>query len=171
VIREGDKAAPVARNIAVFMGTRPEAPVVAALRGASDFRCTVVAMGQLKEMFRQVADTFGFRIDADLEVMRPNRTAVWSTRCQSRLLRAKRDLPPVGVLKPCCVTAGIHTRPLTDVSPIKPSSICCFCAREPNPGRGSTYRRGNLPRQAESHRSPHTLKNENNAANFIYSLC
>jgi UDP-N-acetylglucosamine 2-epimerase (non-hydrolysing) len=60
------------------MGTRPEAiklaPVVAALRGASNFRCTVVATGQHKEMFRQVADTFGFRIDADLEVMRPNQT-------------------------------------------------------------------------------------------------
>ena len=44
------------RNILVFMGTRPEAvklaPVVAALRDATDFRCTVVATGQHKEMFR-----------------------------------------------------------------------------------------------------------------------
>ncbi|MCW5701672.1 MAG: UDP-N-acetylglucosamine 2-epimerase (non-hydrolyzing) [Bradyrhizobium sp.] len=66
------------RNILVFMGTRPEAvklaPVVAALRDASDFRCTVVATGQHKEMFRQVADTFGFKVDADLDVMRPNQT-------------------------------------------------------------------------------------------------
>jgi len=66
------------RNILVFMGTRPEAvklaPVVAALRGASDFRCTVVATGQHKEMFRQVAETFGFAVDADLDVMRPNQT-------------------------------------------------------------------------------------------------
>ena len=66
------------RNILVFMGTRPEAvklaPVVAALRDASDFRCTVVATGQHKEMFRQVADTFGFAVDADLDVMRPNQT-------------------------------------------------------------------------------------------------
>lgn len=64
------------RNILVFMGTRPEAvklaPVVAALRDAGDFRCTVVATGQHKEMFRQVADTFGFAVDADLDVMRPN---------------------------------------------------------------------------------------------------
>jgi UDP-N-acetylglucosamine 2-epimerase (non-hydrolysing) len=64
------------RNILVFMGTRPEAvklaPVVAALRSSSDFRCTVVATGQHKEMFRQVAETFGFRVDADLDVMRPN---------------------------------------------------------------------------------------------------
>ena len=66
------------RNILVFMGTRPEAvklaPVVAALRGSSDFHCTVVATGQHKEMFRQVADTFGFAVDADLDVMRPNQT-------------------------------------------------------------------------------------------------
>ena len=46
------------RNILVFMGTRPEAvklaPVVAALRGVNDFRCTVVATGQ------HTAETFGF---------------------------------------------------------------------------------------------------------------
>jgi UDP-N-acetylglucosamine 2-epimerase (non-hydrolysing) len=66
------------RNILVFMGTRPEAvklaPVVAALRVSRDFHCTVVATGQHKEMFRQVADTFGFAVDADLDVMRPNQT-------------------------------------------------------------------------------------------------
>jgi UDP-N-acetylglucosamine 2-epimerase (non-hydrolysing) len=66
------------RNILVFMGTRPEAvklaPVVSALRGSSDFRCTVVATGQHKEMFRQAAATFGFAVDADLDLMRPNQT-------------------------------------------------------------------------------------------------
>src|SRR5204862_1932120 len=66
------------RNILVFMGTRPEAvklaPVVYALRGSEDFRCTLVATGQHKEMFRQVADTFGFAVDANLDVMRPNQT-------------------------------------------------------------------------------------------------
>ena len=66
------------RNIAVFMGTRPEAvklaPVVAALRNVNDLRCTVVATGQHKEMFRQVAEIFGFAVDADLDVMRPNQT-------------------------------------------------------------------------------------------------
>lgn len=60
------------------MGTRPEAiklaPVVAALGSAIDLRCTVVATGQHKEMFRQVTDTFGFTVDADLDVMRPNQT-------------------------------------------------------------------------------------------------
>ena len=66
------------RNILAFMGTRPEAvklaPVVAALRGSEDFRCTVVATGQHKEMFSQVAETFSFTVDADLDVMRPNQT-------------------------------------------------------------------------------------------------
>jgi len=66
------------RNILVFMGTRPEAvklaPVVAALRSTKGFRCTVVATGQHKEMFRQVTETFGFTVDADLDVMRPDQT-------------------------------------------------------------------------------------------------
>jgi UDP-N-acetylglucosamine 2-epimerase (non-hydrolysing) len=66
------------RNILVFMGTRPEAvklvPVVAALRSTADFRCTVVATGQHKEMFHQVAETFGMSVDADLDVMRPNQS-------------------------------------------------------------------------------------------------
>jgi len=66
------------RNILVFMGTRPEAvklaPVVAALRRSSDVHCNVVATGQHKEMFTQVAETFGFTVDANLDVMRPNQT-------------------------------------------------------------------------------------------------
>ncbi len=75
------------KSILVFMGTRPEAiklaPVVEALRGASDFDCTVVATGQHKEMFRQVADQFGFTVDADLGVMRKNQTLAQLT---SRLM-------------------------------------------------------------------------------------
>src|SRR6478736_5336949 len=66
------------RNIVAFIGTRPEAvklaPVVAALRSTKGFRCTVVATGQHNEMFRQVAETFGFAVDADLDVMRPNQS-------------------------------------------------------------------------------------------------
>jgi len=69
------------------MGTRPEAiklaPVVAALRGSDDYRCTVVATGQHKEMFWQVTETFGFQVDADLDVMRPNQTLAGLT---SRLM-------------------------------------------------------------------------------------
>jgi UDP-N-acetylglucosamine 2-epimerase (non-hydrolysing) len=68
----------VKKNVLVFMGTRPEAiklaPVVDALGRAGDLSCTVVATGQHKEMFRQVAETFGLPVDADLDVMRPNQT-------------------------------------------------------------------------------------------------
>jgi UDP-N-acetylglucosamine 2-epimerase (non-hydrolysing) len=66
------------KNVLVFMGTRPEAikmaPVVAALRSTDDLGCTVVATGQHREMFQQVVDVFRLRVDADLEVMRPNQT-------------------------------------------------------------------------------------------------
>lgn len=66
------------KRILVFMGTRPEAiklaPVVAALRRATDFECSVIATGQHKEMFRQVADLLRIDVDADLEVMRPAQT-------------------------------------------------------------------------------------------------
>jgi UDP-N-acetylglucosamine 2-epimerase (non-hydrolysing) len=66
------------RNVLAFMGTRPEAiklaPVVAALRATDDLRCTVVATGQHREMFRQVTDQFGIAVDADLDVMRPNQS-------------------------------------------------------------------------------------------------
>ena len=64
------------KNILVFMGTRPEAvklaPVVAELRDADAFDCTVVATGQHKELFWDVADTFGLQVDANLDVIRPN---------------------------------------------------------------------------------------------------
>ena len=60
------------------MGTRPEgikmAPVVAALRGSEDLACRVVATGQHREMFQQVAEQFGFAVDVDLAVMQPNQT-------------------------------------------------------------------------------------------------
>jgi len=75
------------KSILIFMGTRPEAiklaPVVAALRGASEFKCTVVATGQHREMFRQVAEQFGFTVDANLGVMRTDQTLAQLT---SRLL-------------------------------------------------------------------------------------
>jgi len=66
------------RTVAVFMGTRPEgikmAPVVAALRGSEDLACRVVATGQHREMFQQVAEQFGFAVDVDLAVMQPHQT-------------------------------------------------------------------------------------------------
>jgi UDP-N-acetylglucosamine 2-epimerase (non-hydrolysing) len=66
------------KTVVAFMGTRPEAiklaPVVAALYASDDLACTIVATGQHKQMFRQVAEQLGLREDADLDVMRPNQT-------------------------------------------------------------------------------------------------
>jgi len=66
------------KTVDVFMGTRPEgikmAPVVAALQRSSDLACRVVATGQHREMFRQVAEQFDFGVDVDLAVMRPHQT-------------------------------------------------------------------------------------------------
>jgi UDP-N-acetylglucosamine 2-epimerase (non-hydrolysing) len=75
------------RTVDVFMGTRPEgikmAPVVAALRASGDVACRVVATGQHREMFQQVADQFGFAVDVDLAAMRPRQTLAGLT---SRLM-------------------------------------------------------------------------------------
>jgi UDP-N-acetylglucosamine 2-epimerase (non-hydrolysing) len=66
------------KRIAVFIGTRPEAskmaPVIAELVRSAEFSCTVVSTGQHREMLRQVAKQFGFAVDADLDVMRPNQS-------------------------------------------------------------------------------------------------
>jgi len=60
------------------MGTRPEAikmaPVVAAFQKSAGLRCRVVATGQHREMFQQVAEQFGFAVDVDLAAMRPHQT-------------------------------------------------------------------------------------------------
>jgi UDP-N-acetylglucosamine 2-epimerase (non-hydrolysing) len=50
------------------------APVVSALQNGSDFDCHVVATGQHKEMFQQVADTFGLVVDSNLNVMQSNQS-------------------------------------------------------------------------------------------------
>jgi UDP-N-acetylglucosamine 2-epimerase (non-hydrolysing) len=66
------------RTVAVLMGTRPEAikmaPVIAALQDCEDLACRVVATGQHREMFQQVATQFGFAVDVDLAVMQPGQT-------------------------------------------------------------------------------------------------
>lgn len=65
-------------TVDVFIGTRPEAikmaPVVAALRRQPGLRCRVVATGQHREMFRQIAQELDLAVDADLDAMRPNQS-------------------------------------------------------------------------------------------------
>jgi UDP-N-acetylglucosamine 2-epimerase (non-hydrolysing) len=125
------------RNILVFMGTRPEAvklaPVVAALRESSDFRCTVVATGQHKEMFRQVADTFGFAVDADLDVMRPNQSLAGLT---ARLLNGidgwlDTEKPDMALVQ-------------GDTTTVLAASLACFYRRIPIGHVEAGLRTGNI---------------------------
>jgi UDP-N-acetylglucosamine 2-epimerase (non-hydrolysing) len=125
------------RNILVFMGTRPEAvklaPVVAALREASDFRCTVVATGQHKEMFQQVAETFGFKVDANLEVMRPDQTLASLT---ARLMEGIDDW--LGSAKPdMALVQG-------DTTTVLVASLACFYRRIPIGHVEAGLRTGNI---------------------------
>lgn len=136
-MRQADTATSRARNIGVFMGTRPEAiklaPVVAALRGANDLRCTVVATGQHKEMFRQVANTFGLAVDADLEVMRPNQTLAGLT---ARLMDAIDDQLE-SVQPDMALVQG-------DTTTVLVASLACFYRRIPIGHVEAGLRTGNI---------------------------
>jgi hypothetical protein len=57
---------------------------------------------------------------------------------------------PVGVLKPSCITQGAHIPALTARHQIKLTSPRCPSAWQPNPGRGSTYRRGKIVQTNET---------------------
>jgi UDP-N-acetylglucosamine 2-epimerase (non-hydrolysing) len=125
------------RNIVILMGTRPEAvklaPVVAALRGTDDFRCTVVATGQHKEMFRQVAETFGFEVNADLDVMRPNQTLAGLT---ARLMEAIDGW--LGSVHPeMALVQG-------DTTTVLVASLACFYRRIPIGHVEAGLRTGNI---------------------------
>lgn len=125
------------RNILVFIGTRPEAvklaPVVAALRDTSHFRCTVVATGQHKEMFRQVAETFGIAVDADLDVMRPNQTLAGLT---ARLLE-RIDGTLESVRPDMALVQG-------DTTTVLAASLACFYRRIPIGHVEAGLRTGNI---------------------------
>ena len=119
------------------MGTRPEAvklaPVVAALRGSSDFRCTVVATGQHKEMFTQVAETFGFAVDANLDVMRPNQTLAGLT---ARLMEGIDSF--LGSAQPdMALVQG-------DTTTVLVASLACFYRRIPIGHVEAGLRTGNI---------------------------
>lgn len=125
------------RSVLVFMGTRPEAvklaPVVSALRAADDFNCTVVATGQHKEMFRQVADTFGIAVDADLDVMRPNQSLAGLT---ARLLNGIDEW--LDSAKPdMALVQG-------DTTTVLAASLACFYRRIPIGHVEAGLRTGNI---------------------------
>jgi UDP-N-acetylglucosamine 2-epimerase (non-hydrolysing) len=130
-------AVTTSRSILVFMGTRPEAvklaPVVAALRGTGDFHCTVVATGQHKEMFRQVAETFGFNVDADLDVMRPNQSLAGLT---ARLMQGIDDW--LGSTQPdMALVQG-------DTTTVLVAALACFYRRIPIGHVEAGLRTGNI---------------------------
>lgn len=66
------------RKVMVVLGTRPEAiklsQVIAQLREAADMSVTVCSTGQHADMVQPVADLFGFTIDRDFGIMKPNQT-------------------------------------------------------------------------------------------------
>lgn len=124
-------------NVAVFMGTRPEAiklaPVVARIGETPGLACTVVATGQHREMFRQVADQFGFRVDADLDVMVPNQSlAGLTSRLMSEIdawLDANR--PHIALVQ-------------GDTTTVLCASLACFYRRIPIGHVEAGLRTGNL---------------------------
>ncbi len=64
------------KQVAVFMGTRPEAiklaPVVKALERAPSMCPVVISTGQHREMLAQTLEAFGISVARDLAVMRPD---------------------------------------------------------------------------------------------------
>jgi UDP-N-acetylglucosamine 2-epimerase (non-hydrolysing) len=112
------------KTVAVFMGTRPEAikmaPVVAALSAASDLECRVIATGQHREMFHQVAEQFGFAVDVDLAVMRSHQTLAGLT---ARLMEAidgflERGHPDIALVQ-------------GDTTTVLVAALACFYRRIP----------------------------------------
>jgi len=62
----------------IVLGTRPEAiklaPLIIALRDSGQFEVVTCSTGQHAHMVAPVAKFFGFRIDRDFGIMRPNQT-------------------------------------------------------------------------------------------------
>jgi UDP-N-acetylglucosamine 2-epimerase (non-hydrolysing) len=125
------------RTVAVFMGTRPEgikmAPVIAALQKSSDLECRVVATGQHREMFRQVAEQFGFAVDADLAVMQPDQTLASLT---ARLMD-KIDAWLEGGRPDMALVQG-------DTTTVLVSALACFYRRIPIGHVEAGLRTGNI---------------------------
>ncbi|MCX6149370.1 MAG: UDP-N-acetylglucosamine 2-epimerase (non-hydrolyzing) [Ignavibacteriales bacterium] len=89
------------KKIMVLFGTRPEAiklaPVIKALKKEKGFKTLVCSTGQHREMLRQVLDIFKIKIDADLDLMKPNQdlfdiTVYSVARLKEVLAKYKPDL-------------------------------------------------------------------------------
>jgi UDP-N-acetylglucosamine 2-epimerase (non-hydrolysing) len=91
------------RQIAIFMGTRPEAikmaPVVAALARCKRLQPVVINSGQHRELIEQVIRLFCIHVDRDLAVMEPNQAlAPLLSRLLARIDGVLSDLRPDMVL-------------------------------------------------------------------------
>jgi len=64
------------KKIMVIFGTRPEAiklaPVIKELKKEKSIKTIVCSTGQHREMLKQVLDLFKLKLDADLDLMKPN---------------------------------------------------------------------------------------------------
>ena len=92
-----------------------------------------MATGQHKEMFRQVADTFGIAVDADLDVMRPNQTLAGLT---ARLLE-RIDSTLESVRPDMALVQG-------DTTTVLAASLACFYRRIPVGHVEAGLRTGNI---------------------------
>ncbi len=72
---EGGYDVAARRRVVCILGTRPEAikvaPIVLELAATADLEPVVVSTGQHREMLRQVLDSFGLTVDADLDLCAP----------------------------------------------------------------------------------------------------
>ncbi len=90
-------------NILVVIGTRPEvvkmAPVVAALQSSPRLRATVLGTAQHRGLMDQMLETFGLKLDYDLDLMRRDQTpAQVLARTVERLAPVLRKEKPALVL-------------------------------------------------------------------------
>jgi UDP-N-acetylglucosamine 2-epimerase (non-hydrolysing) len=127
----------VAKKIAVFMGTRPEAikmaPVIRALQQADGLEPIVVSTGQHREMLQQVIDLFEIKVDHDLAVMQPNQTlasltARLITRIDELLDQVKPDM---------ALVQG-------DTTTVLATALACFYRKIPTGHVEAGLRTGNI---------------------------
>ncbi|MGV6818832.1 MAG: non-hydrolyzing UDP-N-acetylglucosamine 2-epimerase [Thiotrichales bacterium] len=125
------------KQVAVFMGTRPEAikmaPVIKALEAAEGFQPIVISTGQHREMLDQVVEIFDLKVDYDLEVMQPNQTlASLSSRLMERVDHLLDQIKPDVAL-----VQG-------DTTTVLVASLACFYRRIPLGHVEAGLRTGNM---------------------------
>ena len=125
------------KKILVFIGTRPEgikmAPVIDALDRAPDMEPIVVSTGQHRELLQHVIDTFGIRVDHDLEVMAPNQGLAQLT---ARLME-KIDPLLVAVRPDMALVQG-------DTTTVMVAALACFYRHIPIGHIEAGLRTGNV---------------------------